>query len=1093
MKLSYRHTQRSTNVTRLLTVFVLAAVIFSVLPALTPPATGAQDGDVTTPTAEVQESAETETPEPTSTAEAEPQTQPEPQENGVAAYIAEARNCPPGFDPSAGDASSALASCMEPLAGVAFTLGTQNPNYPGDTRTTGGDGVAVWVDIPLGTAYSVSEAVPQGSADPWVYCEVTGGPGPDQYLYFATVGGTMDVGLSNSNLANYAQAYCRWFNFSTGDPAVAVTPNGDLATGAGEVHLTNYLCPVNYNTADSTLGALKASCTTAGEGFSFTLKASTGGPQTATTDAQGVLVWTDVPSGQLTIAESIPEGIRYAQPYCSVAPVGSGPGSPDSSLVQSDGKTIKGGIAPGQALHCELFNVPMPESTVAIISFLCPSDFPGSDMTLHALTVGCSIPGLNIEYTITTVEGEQLTGTTGSNGFIEWKNLTSGTVKIAQTPPMGYLAGPTYCDPAPPAGELDGSNWQSPTYEDDVISFDIPDRYTLNCVSFYIAGTQPTVVPTGTASGSVFVQGYVCADELYDPAGTLQNYLDLCQMSHEGGKVRLYSADSGTDQTAEIAVGAPISFPDVPPGEAELNFLSGSSQNRLFCQTYPHGEASPPASEYAEVPVTVDIQAGHEINCYWFNFQELPDDAYVTITIEKHLCGPEVPETVAVEDWRVACTDPHPGVTFEVVQGDVVTATGTTDADGLLTLRALPGDLYIQPTPPDSAATGYAWCGAAAAGAEPAYVNAGRITPGEWAMPLSDVTSSLVYSCDWLTGPGDTTKTADDGSNVVVIKWRCPEGYDASDKSFEQLREACSTPQPGVTIGVSYASGESFTEPTRLEKGPAIARFAALPPGKVGIGERGPNGHELQRVICSTSDVGQAGFGVVAGYMEYPVADGGIAATIETGKEISCHFFNVPVESEDTPPTAGMIYVDKRICPPGFAAISSSYVDIAMYCASEAGVEFKLTQGETELIAVTRENGVAEFPKVAAGALRISEYPREGYDPPKVFCRATAEDEGATGELAPVTVDNWGIAYDLRESDYLECVWANMPAAATSADPAKVIFQQYVCPEGTGEYEPHETLLDKCEFGTRGCEVHCRPTTSHPEGRHDEFHCGRGV
>src|SRR5690606_11573757 len=228
-------------------------------------------------------------------------------------------------------------------------------------------------------------------------------------------------------------------------------------------------------------------------------------------------------------------------------------------------------------------------------------------------------------------------------------------------------------------------------------------------------------------------------------------------------------------------------------------------------------------------------------------------------------------------------------------------------------------------------------------------------------------------------------KAADDGGHVTILKWRCPDDFDPSGKSYEELRVACPTPQEGVVIAVYYPTGAPFTALTRLEKGPAIARFEGLPPGNVGIGEPGTAGEELQRALCRTTDVGLPGLTLTDVYAEQTVADGGIAATIEDGKVIECHFFNVPTGKADSPPKAGSVYVDKRICPPGFSAISSNYIEIAMYCSSEPGVEFKIAYGETTISAITGADGIARFADIPPGIFRISELPREGYDPPKVF------------------------------------------------------------------------------------------------------------
>jgi len=96
---------------------------------------------------------------------------------------------------------------VELSGGVSYTLSSTNPIYPGDTRNTDGNGQAVWTGIPLGTAYTVSESIPQGYGLPWVYCEVTldsAESGSDvQTSFFQAPGGVMDVGFSDPTLSDY--------------------------------------------------------------------------------------------------------------------------------------------------------------------------------------------------------------------------------------------------------------------------------------------------------------------------------------------------------------------------------------------------------------------------------------------------------------------------------------------------------------------------------------------------------------------------------------------------------------------------------------------------------------------------------------------------------------------------------------------------------------------------------------------------------------------------------------------------------------------------------------------------------------------------
>jgi hypothetical protein len=939
----------SPSSVRLFTALVVVSLLFSVLPAFsTPPAADAQDGPTPTPTAETQESG---TDPGAGEAQAEETATAEVQNSGVATYIAETRTCPPGFDPSAGDASAALAGCVEVLPGIAVTLGTQNPNYPGDTRTAGGDGLAAWPDIPLGTAYSVTQSIPQGYADPWVYCEVTGGPGADQFTFFPATGGVMDVGFSDPNLANYSQAYCRWFNIPAGDSARVLTK-------LAPVDIFSYLCPPGTAIEGSTRDALWQTCNTPAEGIQFALSQAQENPVSEETDDDGHLTLGVKPGGQFT---------------------------------------------------------------------------------------------------------------------------------LTQTAPEGHQLGPVYCVPTPPPDFPDALVWELFPVENGSISYNLLEDYSLKCEFYNLpdAGTEsedkegtPSASPVAGDSGSVIVHKYLCPPDLYEPAADLQTYLDGCPTPHYGVTVEVRQGiEVLSSETVSYGGDGSVSFPAIPAGSVDLASPSDSDLSRIFCRSYPRGESDPQVANYeATVPV-LDVEAGIETDCYWFTFPEEPDDTYSTITVAAHRCGSDFPEftTGQTQDDRIAaCPDPFPGVAFQAYRSEVLVDVGATGEDGLAILHAQPGELSIIEMIPEGFGAGYVWCEIRDEGVAPEYVNAGTLSAGEPGAPLGNAAEPHAYYCDFFNAPSES-------GNIVVTKWRCPEHYDVTGASLEKLLGDCATPHDGVTIGVYYPSGESFTEQTVSGKGgPAIARFEGLPPGKAGLGEPAPNGHALKRAFCSTGEVSQPALTGMTGYVEHNVGENGIPITIEAEKEISCHLFNVPVVEEDSAPKSGMVIVNKRICPPGFAAIPKSYVDIAMYCTSEGGVEFQVTQGETALSAVTGGDGVAEFTGLSAGALRITELPKEGYDPPKVFCRETKEGEGETGELLPVTVDSWGVTYDLREGYYLQCVWANLPSAGTSTDPGTVILHAYTCPEGTGEYESLETLQASCTDRPEGLKFTAGPALKTP-------------
>jgi hypothetical protein len=717
---------------------------------------------------------------------------------------------------------------------------------------------------------------------------------------------------------------------------------------------------------------------------------------------------------------------------------------------------------------------------VGVFNFLCPPSVLLEDITRDNLSEICTIPGMGVEFTLTPSEGKPRSDPPGADGLVLWPDVPAGLLTVSGPTSPGYQLGPVYCHPIPPPDLADVFEWESFPVENGTISYDLPGGYALFCEFYNLpaAETEPededgalSATPVAGESGSVIVHGYVCAAERYE-----DSFEDLqvgCPTPNLGMEVHLYSAPNQFSEQAKIIDDSPISFPAVPPGGAELNFPS--DQYRLFCQTYLSGESNPPISGFAEVSVDIDVQAGYVIDCYRFSFLPEPDDTYSTITINKRLCGATYPDSSEPDDWREACTDPHPGVPFYVERSGIVAAVGTTDEQGIVTLRVEPGDLNIFESPPDEFPGGYAYCETRDEGAEPGYVNAGRLNPGDEEMWLKDTAEPHIYYCDWFNAPYD------DGGNIVVTKWRCPEHYDATGASLEKLLEDCATPHEGVRIDVVNGSGVLLSEQTVSGKGgPAIARFEGIPVGDVGVGEPDPQGHSLERAFCSTGEISQPALTQTSGYVEHNVGDNGIPITIEAGKEIACHFFNVATGEADSPPKAGSVIIDKRICPPGFAAIAKNYIDVAMYCTTESGVEFTATQGETTLSAVTGEDGVAEFTGLSAGELRITELPKEGYDPPRVFCRETEEGAGETGELLPVTVDSWGVAYELRDGYYLQCVWANLPAAGASTDPGTVVLHAYTCPEGTGEYEPLASLLADCTAGPKGVKYTAGPSLPPP-------------
>jgi hypothetical protein len=135
----------------------------------------------------------------------------------------------------------------------------------------------------------------------------------------------------------------------------------------------------------------------------------------------------------MDIGPSDPSQAGYAQAYCRwlvTAPVGATLAfTPDVSEATGTGE-------------------------VHLTSLLCPVNYVTGDMTRPALTVACSTPGTDIDYTVTSDGGDQRTGSTGSNDLVEWPNIRPGEVAIEESVPLGFCWGAVYCGVAPPPAEL---------------------------------------------------------------------------------------------------------------------------------------------------------------------------------------------------------------------------------------------------------------------------------------------------------------------------------------------------------------------------------------------------------------------------------------------------------------------------------------------------------------------------------------------------------------------------------------------------------------------------------------------------------------
>ena len=221
----------------------------------------------------------------------------------------------------------------------------------------------------------MTQAVPAGYAAPWVYCEVTGGPGDNQFFFFQAPGGAMDIGLSNPALSQYAQTNCWWFNTPPGTGQVLAQEDNQTPPPV-VIDIQSYLCPAGTSIDEPSRDSYAGTCVVPGAGVQITYTPAEGEPRSSPTGPDGQVLWPDLPAGSFTVQQAAIEGYDTTTVYCYVA---SPPEFEDVSAWEPfpvADRTISYDLLAGYELHCEFYNLPVEQNETALTvhKYLCASE-----------------------------------------------------------------------------------------------------------------------------------------------------------------------------------------------------------------------------------------------------------------------------------------------------------------------------------------------------------------------------------------------------------------------------------------------------------------------------------------------------------------------------------------------------------------------------------------------------------------------------------------------------------------------------------------------------------------------------------------------
>ncbi len=279
-----------------------------------------------------------------------------PLVEGVAQVAINKHACPEGFDAYNADIYELAANCHEDPGTVAFNV--TSGAYNQDANATGGGNYAEFADVPTGSI-AVTEDVPDGYAEPIVYCKIQAYPSLDDVVPTHRV--QLNGGNSFTRVVGDSQLlWCDVFNVLEDHSTVTVN---------------KFHCPegTGYEEDDAWY---QENCTEYHEGVQFKLTHDDG-DVFGITDGNGQVMWDGVPMGPFSIQEYIPGGYGDPVVICGMTAMVNGAiadGFP--RRVEAPGGYLEAEIGlPNTDYFCFWYNIPAGPGEITIFKYICPEGY----------------------------------------------------------------------------------------------------------------------------------------------------------------------------------------------------------------------------------------------------------------------------------------------------------------------------------------------------------------------------------------------------------------------------------------------------------------------------------------------------------------------------------------------------------------------------------------------------------------------------------------------------------------------------------------------------------------------------------------------
>lgn len=620
--------------------------------------------------------------------------------------------CPASYIPSSPpDIYDLAASCHDDAGAVTFNMTSGQTTT---TATTGGaPNAAEFQNVPAGLVIVTENAVP-GYGQPIVSCKgmsLTDDPAVEVPSTLLTVTANTIVW----NLVDTQTMFCDWYN---------------MPAGYGDITINKHSCPQDYvvpNPVDPYDLALK--CQTDPGPVTFTIENGAYSTTGTTSGSPDLLSVGNVPSGMVTLTETIPAGYTTPIVYCKGSSISNDPAlEVPFTLQQVSNGTISWHLLPGQMLYCDWWNLhQQPTFSVIIYKFTCGND-PGAYMTNGVpdyqkfQTCTNALPG--VPFAAIQNGTPVATATSTNSNPLTLSGIPVTTTTIQETIPAGYGEPYVFCgDVSAPALQL----------------------VTNGAIVLNPSGSGPVVcnwynMPDGP--GSITVYKWLCP-EGYDWTLPGADPKTDCATPQNGVTFVLHDNDPNTvDPQTNTGDSIPyaVSFGGLGIGDYTLTETVPGGIGGIFVLdcTGLYTDSIHPVPLWTGNDFPFHVGSHDRIVCNWYN---VPYAEHGGIVIHKERCSTSTwVSTVECETWEY-------GAGFTVSSGGGTVGQGTTDAWGVLAVGGLAAGNYTVTETSGSPCHVEASVG----GGQPVVVTNGAVT-----VEAGKTTDVWVYNCAPPVTPGVT-------------------------------------------------------------------------------------------------------------------------------------------------------------------------------------------------------------------------------------------------------------------------------------------------------------------------------------------------